>query len=468
METGKSSVLREFYGNCIPNVLTQLVVASPPFLGILFIGHFQHDNIASQTAIIAGAGLGYSVINVACISVGTGFCNVFDTCVSQAFGAGDLEACTWCLWRVRAILCVLYVLMLPALYFGEDVLLLLGQERLVSAYAGKYLRTSLFGIWLFLYSSANRKFLRNLGKPVLVLHVVVLTALFHGAWLWLFVNQLGLGVQGLALANMTTWGLTSIGLEATLWIQAPAIGIQRTWLLPNMHVLREWGDLVKIGTASAVQLCGAWWIWQVFIIMAGYLGPVQLAANAEFTACIEWVCNIYLGASATTAQLVGREVGAGRTEEGKRIGFIGVFASLPFWVLPAIALLFAPVANVFTSDPAVQETLSSIFRIYALGGFMDTAQNVLGGVMRGIGRPVAASFTYLALYYLLALPLALVFAFQFDWDLGGIWWATIVGNSAAVVVFSFIILRQVESRSDMKPEGDVDAGSSPKVSACEC
>jgi MATE family multidrug resistance protein len=70
---------------------------------LIFIGHLN------QPAILAGVGMGNTLVNLCGLSILLGFNSALDTLISQAAGAGNKELCGVYLNRGRFILIMLYI-----------------------------------------------------------------------------------------------------------------------------------------------------------------------------------------------------------------------------------------------------------------------------------------------------------------------------------------------------------------------
>jgi MATE family multidrug resistance protein len=101
------------------------------------------------------------------------------------------------------------------------------------------------------------------------------------------------------------------------------------------------------------------------------------------------------------------------------------------------------VIGIFTSEPDVIQLASKIIPLGALYQINDCVSAITGGVLRGQGRQRLVAGIGLVAYYLIALPLAFLFAFGYGLELFGLW----CGISVAIVIISFSQLYYV-IRSD--------------------
>ena len=76
------------------------------------------------------------------------------------------------------------------------------------------------------------------------------------------------------------------------------------------------------------------------------------------------------------------------------------------WTCLALVLLLTRhlVAQLLTSEPAVQSMVQTLLTIYLLAGYPDNVSNVMGATLRGIGKQKAPAAVYLVSFYLIMLP----------------------------------------------------------------
>ena len=89
----------------------------------------------------------------------------------------------------------------------------------------------------------------------------------------------------------------------------------------------------------------------------------------------------------------------------------------------------------YSDDEAVLTLAAATLPIAAAFQLFDGIQVVGGGILRGQGnsRP-AAIFNFVA-YYLIALPVGYVFAFDLKEGIAGLWWALCLGLALIAVMF---------------------------------
>jgi hypothetical protein len=75
----------------------------------------------------------------------------------------------------------------------------------------------------------------------------------------------------------------------------------------------------------------------------------------------------------------------------------------------------------------VMDVAKVLMRIGALCTIVDAAQTMLGGILRGIGKPTPGTIVQFLAYYVIAIPVGAFVSFYLKWGDGlyGFWWALI-------------------------------------------
>ena len=155
------------------------------------------------------------------------------------------------------------------------------------------------------------------------------------------------------------------------------------------------------------------YIWDLCALLTGFIGATALAAEVD-TMNFVWVWFMpVIGLSASTAALVGNAIGAGHPQHARRVLWTCVLLDCAVWATTA-AIVYAarwPIAALLTSDPRIQALIAPCLAIYCLAGFADSAQNVMAGGLRGLGKQDFGAGVILGCFWLVLLPLAALLVF---------------------------------------------------------
>jgi len=430
------STLSEMLALAMPQIVYHSMSLVCEVTNTICLGHAGND------AELAAVGLGNMMQNCFGLSIGFGLAAAQNTLVSQAHGAGQRRLCCHYLQRCRVLVTLQLVWMIPFLWFTDTWLILLGQDAQVARYATQYNQVTAFGLFFIFQYECTSVFLCNVGKPTANGVIAGVCSLLHVAWALLFVVYLRMGNSGAGYANCVTWLLQfllsslylawsgstlSMGKAELLWLQAPAF--------------REWRSFLQTGIPSTLQLCSEWWFWEVCAVIVGYFGATVLAAHVSTVNLIVLTFMPIIGVNAAASTLVGNSLGANLPRKAKQAAWVCVISSIFVWTLESavIFLVHDKIAAAYTDDLVVDSIMSQLLVIYLIAGYFDSAQNVMGACLRGMGWVRLPAAIYLLVYYGVMLPVSCVFAWPLQMGVYGVWWSMAVGTSIATVVFTFAL-----------------------------
>jgi MATE family multidrug resistance protein len=358
-----------------------------------------------------------------------------DPLFSQAHGAGRPDRVGETLVRGAALLLFLAVPVTAMHLLAGPALTLAGQPAEEVALAHGYVRIRAWSVIPFAIAVLARQCLQGTAVmwPGAVAIVVgnVVNFVLNGILIFGLFGAPRLEVEGAAWATVAS----SCAMAATL------VAIGFPWfraMKPRLGALHD-GPALAIMARSALpvslQVGLEGWGFSLGTIMAGWLGPTALAANAVALTLASLAFMVPLGLSSAGATRVGNLLGAGRewrvaawTAVGLGIVVMGasgsVFAALP-----------GPVASLFTPEPAVLAVAASLLPVAAGFGFFDGAQVVLFGVLRGAGDTTLPAVANIVGYYVIGLPLGAWLAFGVGFGVVGLW----MGLAVALAIVSLIL-----------------------------
>jgi len=110
-------ILKDILAIAAPAALSELCMYLMVFANIFFIAHLD------DPVLIAGLGIGNTIMNFISIAPGIGMSCALETLVSQANGAGNKHLCHLYLLRGRVILTCIFIPEVIIMLFGKSILL---------------------------------------------------------------------------------------------------------------------------------------------------------------------------------------------------------------------------------------------------------------------------------------------------------------------------------------------------------
>ncbi|XP_063936898.1 protein DETOXIFICATION 8 isoform X2 [Daucus carota subsp. sativus] len=341
----------------MPMVVTTVSQYMLRVISMMMIGHLGELSLS-------GASIATSLTNVTGFSLLFGMSSALETLCGQAYGAERYQMLG--IYTYGAIISLLLVCIpISVLWiFTERLLILIGQDPLISHEAGNY------SIWLIptLFPYAILQLLirfllaQSLIYPMLLSSVAALV--FHIPISWLLVFKFKIGSAGAAL-----------GIGLSYWLNVVLLGIyvkyasscEKTRISFSQHVFPSIREFFRLGIPSAIMICLEWWSYELVILLSGLLPNPQLE-----TSVLSICCRSVLGYA-------------------------------------------------FGEEKELVDYVKDMVPLLSLSVLMDCLAALFSGVARGVGWQHLGAYVNLGAFFLCGIPMACVLAFVFHWRGKGLW-----------------------------------------------
>ncbi|KAI8534483.1 hypothetical protein RHMOL_Rhmol10G0093400 [Rhododendron molle] len=352
---------KEFVGEMkkVGSIATPMVVVTVSQYLLLVVSMSMAGHLGEIS--LSSAAIATSFTNVTGFSLLFGMAGALETLCGQAYGAEQYKKLG--IYTYAAIVS-LFLVCLPVSVlwiFLDKLLLLLGQDPLISQRAGKY------AIWLipalFPYAILQ-SLVRYLQTQSLILPMLlcsVATLFFHIPLCWVLVFKLRMGNSGAALAIGLSYWLNVILLGFYLKYSS---SVERTRTSFSRDVFLIIGEFIRFAVPSAIMVCLEWWSFELFILLSG------LSPNPELETSVLSICT-----------RVSNELGAGNPDAA-RLAVWAVIALDVVQVTIASATLFCCrhiLGHAFSSDTEVVDYVTDMAPLVCISIIMDSFQAVLSG-----------------------------------------------------------------------------------------
>ena len=411
-----------------PGIIEQLIRASGQTVVIAFIGHLGAVAIAAVGASLQFTFLLFPVFNA--LSIGT------VALVSRRMGEHRAEAASDIV-RQSLVLGAVLGVATGALFAicARGLLSLIGAADDVAAAGAPYLAfvggLNVFGTISIIGVSA----MRAAGDTRTPMWLSALGSALTVPATYLLVTVAGLGIMGAAYAQIGVSVVFCVATVGLLWRGRAGLRIGGgTWRLERA-TLRS---LASISGYSA----GESFLFSIGILALGFLAfrlgteayaAHQLVSQLESLSFLPCV-----GFSAASAALVGQSLGMRDPERAMRSGWAATRMAI-IWTSAAgavLALFPRALIGIFTND---QSVITAGVGALIVIGFAQPAQAVnftMGGALRGSGDTRFTLATTIVNWFIVRLPLALLFAFPLGLGLAGIWLAILMDYCVRAVILS--------------------------------
>ncbi|MGE0587592.1 MAG: MATE family efflux transporter [Cyclobacteriaceae bacterium] len=329
-------------------------------------------------------------------------------------------------------------------FFYEDVLVMMGASSELIANGSGYTRWMFTGnVSVMLLFLINAVF-RGAGNAAVAMRSLwfanLLNIIIDPIFIFGFAFIPAFGVEGAAIA-------TNIG-------RAAGVVYQVVYLIRGKGILKinqapkeiNWGiigKLLKVSAGGTGQflIASASWIFLVRI-MSGF-GSAALAGYTIAVRVIMFTLLPSWGMSNASATLVGQNLGAGQPDRAEQsVWKTGFFNMIFLSLVMIIFLMFSgSILELFTGEEEVAFYGMRCLQIIALGYIFYGYGMVIAQSFNGAGDTRTPTILNLFAFWFLQIPLAYLFAKQFDFGPEGVYIAIPIAESALTIA-GIVIFRK--------------------------
>ena len=344
----------------------------------IVVGKYVGDN---ALAAVGSAGPVLNLLIVLFVGVATGA----SIMVSQYLGARNREALSYTVGNCMILTFIsAMAVTLAGLILTRPLLRLLATPGAIIDWCDSYLRILFVGSLGMAFYNILSGVLRGLGDSVSALIYLIFASGVNIVLDIFFVANLGLGVNGVALATVIAQALSAVLCVIRLSRMNEMFDFGRKYIRWKS---RYGMGIVRLGIPSGITQA----IFSMSAILVQSLtnsfGEQFIAANVIVMRVdgFAMLPNFSFGTALTT--YAGQNIGAGdlrRTELGAKQG--GILSAAVSAAITGLILIFGkPLMGIFTNTDSLVDMSMRMMRILAAGYIAMSVIQTLGGVMRGAG-----------------------------------------------------------------------------------
>ena len=419
----------------VPLALTQLGQIAMMTTDLAFIGRLGDGAVAA-------AALAHTIFFVS-FTVGMGLVSAVSPLAAQAYGARNphrvrrsLRVGLW-----AAFLISLPVMALP--FWGEQILLALGQSPAAAALAQQYLFGLVWSILPGLWFMAIRGFMSAINRPEPILWItlaaiptnaLLVYLLLYGEWGFPRLELFGAGLA----TSMVNFAM----FLACIWFAARRRPFRKYHVLG--HIWRiDWQlmrQLVVLGAPISISFLLEYGLFGAAGLLMGLISTTALAAHqiALQIAAILFMVPYGIGMAATVR--VGHAVGRRDAAAVRRAGFIATGLGIGFMSAMTLVVILGrfAIAQIFLGEgaDAAAELTATLLLVGATFFIADGIQTIASGSLRGMNDTRVPLLFATISYWLIGFTLACGLGFRTPLGAVGVW----IGLSCGTVVYATLLL----------------------------
>ncbi|CAN6359239.1 unnamed protein product [Urochloa humidicola] len=399
----------------------------------MMVGHLPGVLPLSASAIAT------SLATVSGFSLLIGMASGLETLCGQAYGAKQYDKLGMHTYRAIVTLIVVSIPISLLWVFIGKLLILIGQDPLISKEAGRYIVWLIPGLFAYAINQPLTKFLQSQSLIIPMLWSSIATLLLHIPLCWLLVFKTSLGYIGASLAISLSYWLNVIMLAAYIRYSKSC---KETRSHPTIEAFKGVGVFLRLALPSALMLCFEWWSFEILILLSGILPNPELQTSV-LSICLTTITLMYtipygLGAAASTR--VANELGGGNPEGARSAVRVVMCIAVMEAAIITIMLLASQhiLGYAFSSDKEVVAYVNAMVPFVCVSVAADGLQGVLSGIARGCGWQHLGAYVNLGSFYLVGIPTALLLGFVLKMEGKGLWMGISCGSMVQFLLLAVI------------------------------
>ena len=363
------------------------------------VGNYVGDNALAAVGS-AGPILNLLIVLFVGISVGAG------SMVSQYFGAMEREKLSTTIGNCITLTAIATVfVMLVASLVAKPLLVLLDTPESIIGWCHSYLLILFIGCAGLAYYNILSGILRGLGDSVSALLYLLVSTVINIVLDLVFVAQLGMGVNGVALATVIAQGVSALLCLLRLMKMTELFDFKPCYMKLQKKYTRK---IIRLGLPSGITQAIFSMAMIVVQSLTNSFGEMFIAANVIVMRVdgFAMMPNFSFGTAMTT--YAGQNVGAkqdDRVIQGAKQGTliaVGISA-----VITGLILLFGKLLmGIFTNTSELVELSRNMMGILAVGYIAMAVTQSLSGVMRGAGDTMTPMWISIVTTIFIRVPIA--------------------------------------------------------------
>lgn len=365
----------------------------------IVVGRYLGDN---ALAGVGSAGPIMQLLIILFVGIGTGATIL----VSQFVGAQDREGLSDTVGNSVILFVIAGVIITcVGILISRPVLTLLNTPAEIFDGCLLYLRVLLLGAVGFGAYNILCGVLRGMGDSVSALIYLIIASVLNIFLDIIFVANLGMGVEGVAIATILAQGFSAVLCVVKLVRMKEMLDFDTAHIRWKGHIIRK---IIALGAPSGVTQV----ILSMSMLMVQALnnsfGPTFVAANVIVSRIDGFAMMPAMSFGNAMTTYAGQNMGAGnlkRTEEGAKQGILlAVVISAAIGAL--LALVGHRLARIFTDTEEVITLSRNLIIIISPGYMFLSGVHCMAGVMRGSGDTITPMWLSIIQLFGMRLPFA--------------------------------------------------------------
>ncbi|XP_015869372.3 protein DETOXIFICATION 3 isoform X1 [Ziziphus jujuba] len=435
IKTGKSGLKEEV--KKLSSLAAPMVVVSVSQYLVQVVSLTMAGHIGELS--LSGVAIASSFTDVIGFSLVLGMAGALETLCGQAYGANQyrkLGIYTYCASISLIVVCIpisiLWIIM-------DKLLILIGQDPLVSHEARKYSILLIPALFAYAIQQSLVCYFQSQGLilPVLISSCAILC--FHIPVSWALVYKLELGSGGAAISIGLSYWLNVILLVLYMKYSSDC---EKTRVTFSSDVLLSTREFISYAVPSGVMVCLEWWSFEILTLLSGLLPNPKLQTSVIST-CLTTITLHYFipyGIGTAASSRISNELGGGNSEAA-RMAFYALLMLVSIEAVAMSTILFccrSVLGYAYSSEKEFVDYVEKLTPLLSLSFIMDSFQAAFSAVARGCGWQHLGVYANLGAFYLVGIPVAAVLGFLINLKGVGLWIGILTGSAVQAMLLALV------------------------------
>ncbi len=393
---------------------------------------------------VATVGLTESLLTVV-YAIAVGFSMATSAIVSRRIGEKNPNAAAIAAVQSILVSIVLAVLLsIPGLFLPKELLTIMGASHEIIAQGYRYTAIMIGGNMVIMLLFVINAIFRSAGDATISMRVLWIANLINIVLDPCLIFGLGpfpeLGIQGAAIATFTGRGLAVFYQFYLLFTGTGKVKVRPIHLKLNWPIISRFLKLSYGGVGQNIIATASW------VVLVRIMAEFGSAALAGYTIAIRIIIFSLLptwGLSNAAATLVGQNLGANQPDRAEKSVWHTAFANMAFLSVFAILFIGNPefFIRIFIDDENVIANGIIALRIISFGYLAYGFGMIMPQAFNGAGDTNTPTWINVICFWLMEIPLALLFSMKTSWGHQGVYYAIIISETMLAILSTVLFRR---------------------------
>ena len=426
----KGNITRNILALSWPTMIAMLMHVGFNIVDAIFVGRLGPEAIAAVSIVFPivflmfalGGGLGIGTTSLIARYIGAKKIKEADNAAEHSF-------------IITIVLAIVFTIL--GILFADKIFVLMGAAPDVVLLASNYGRW-IFGLSTFMFISLTAtSILRGLGDmktPMIgmvvatILNIILDPLLIFG--IWIFPE---LGIEGAAIATVISRFVAAIIMMYFIFSPKTAISIKPRNFKFKFTFIKE---ILRVGLPSSIYQSIMSFAMMIFTRIIAVFGSLTIAAYGIGFRLESVVILPVLAISTAVITIVGHNVGANNFDRAEKTTWAAAKISVVIVFIIALIFFIFPeqLIKIFSDNPEVIKNGADFLRILSFSYLFVAIGINIGAAFQGAGFAMPILIMAALRLFLIAIPLALLFAFTLGYGLKGVWLGIAISSVISTII----------------------------------